>query len=498
MQRDSSAVAEQDRILGAITLPEEFEPVRYCDEFSSQRTSLAKVVERKQVSWQSQQATNLQQLKPGEQFVAIRGDNPLCAALVSDPNPTGQTCSYDWTDGGSTALYVQNGGFLHTSWAVPHVGTVYKPHGPQLFSEEHDGVRFVWGDGTPGSPNTIAVTMPNPGATAGKIILWRLNAYDPQIVSAQSLTSGQATYTFTPNFSDAFAVQFVGTPTAAIAGAVNVTQSTTSSILQHLAVEQFFQNSNYVAECRVLAHAVRMTDIAAPLNAEGYIAIAELDQPGEWYEIFTQGVGQNSLGAIIADYDDAYADKLITGGYTYCKPSSRTAWDMQQFVYSSFESNIVYDAAYMSANPNAWKIIVAYTLNTGNNAASGLGADAMLTFSTHIEYVTPNKWIGKDRSRFSREQWGNALEKLKWAPDATENEFHWSDLIKWVGTAAQIAAPILAATPLAAASPFVFQAGALANSIADELNPGPEQIVSQPRRNGGRGGGRGGGKRQRQ
>ncbi len=177
------------------------------------------------------------------------------------------------------------------------------------------------------------------------------------------------------------------------------------------------------------------------------------------------------------------------------------AWDMQQFVYSSFESNAVYDASYISANPNAWKLIIAYTLNTGNNAASGLGADAMLTFSTHIEYVTPNKWIGKDRSRFSRQHWGDALEKLKWAPDATENEFHWSDLIKWVGKAAEIAAPILAATPLAAASPFVFQAGALASSIAEELNPGQEDIVSQPpRRNGGRGrgGGRGGGKRQRQ
>lgn len=496
MPQDSSAVAEQDRILGAITLPEEFDPVRYCDEFSSQKTGLVKVVERKQVSWQSQQATNLQQLKPGEQFVAIRGDNPLCAALVSDPNPTGQTCTYDWTDGGSTSLYVQNGGFLHVSWAVPHAGSVYKPHGPQLFAEEHDGVRFVWGDGTAGSANTITVTTVNPAATSGKVVLWRLNAYDPQIVSSLPLTSGTTAYVFTPGFSDAFAVQFVGTPTAAIAGAVTVNQSTTSSILAHLPVEQFFQNSNYVAEARVIAHSVRMTDIAAPLNAEGYIAIAELDQPGEWYEIFIQGAGQNSLGAIVADYDDAYADKLITGGYTYCKPSSRTAWDMQQFVYSSFESNVVYDAAYMSANPNSWKVIVAYTLNTGNNAASGLGADAMLTFATHIEFTSPNKWVSKDKSRFSREQWANALEKLKWAPDATENEFHWSDIIKWVGTAAQVAAPILAATPLAAASPFVFQAGQIASSIANELNPGVNDIQSPKGRGGG--GGRGRGKRMRQ
>lgn len=138
------------KILGAFTMPADFEPTRYNEPLAIEESAIAVLVTPFKLNWTAQPVKEYQQLLPAENYIVCFPDQPLRKRIFYDPNYQNAPWSYDWTFGGSTHLTTAAaGGYqcLTTSWAIPTSGFTYKPHGDYLFSGYDDDLaRYLWVD----------------------------------------------------------------------------------------------------------------------------------------------------------------------------------------------------------------------------------------------------------------------------------------------------------------------------------------------------------------
>lgn len=121
-------------ILCMISMPEEYQSVRYSDQFSTEKTVTKNLKQREQASWQQQPAVlSDNNLPPTEEFiVSFRGSGSIWRRfLLHDPNFENNLTTYTLYDSESPALaqvWPDQGGDIN--WNIAQTTSSYKPHGP--------------------------------------------------------------------------------------------------------------------------------------------------------------------------------------------------------------------------------------------------------------------------------------------------------------------------------------------------------------------------------
>lgn len=413
--------AEQEMaILAMLSMPEDHDPVPYSDQFATDRIFTKKIVQRQQLSWTAQPAANMNNLKPGEIFVAsFSGCGSMWRRFVYlDPNPNSllnQMSLRDSENRNDTEIFVENDdtGQLNFNIAVPTDS--YKPHGDQLvcgrtFKSKYANASWFWLDGVPaptsGKASRVTFTFPGSfpiSACTFQIVGWRGGQF--LAVDEVVFTQGDSTRARSSNnipLSDYYSIFYIPTLGGSdpdinfnAGNGVQVQLSSYCAQLCHVQVRSAWKNITQLGPGCIRAASLRMTEMAAPLNIQGECAVADTRENGTWWEMFAVGQGgAGSVFKVVTNYRDAYLGPLRLGGYGYALPKDMDEFKPKEYCVVDYDTGSIIDVFFDLEDSRNVTVFVANTINTGaNNGLTGLGADCWLTVPTLWDGTCDNDWV---------------------------------------------------------------------------------------------------------
>jgi hypothetical protein len=475
--------------------------MRYKDKYQHTATTIDRIYDTRKYTWTGQPATSgLQQLNAADAVVAMHSDSPLHGYSLYDPNTQSSTVTTTWVGPGNTpnvsldaTTGVQQttgpGGYLKTAyarWVSSTGGANYQPNGPQLFAkiDETDNTRWIFvnlpvslAGVTTAGYTTMTVTFAAPVTTAmmttagfGSLFVKRYNkglksnvpvalstsqppasppaysAFGPSI----QLVNAQQTYTIALQLagqtlqSDYMAVSVPQIPDSLLPVTIQVAE--TCGMFTHIPVKQYWNNALDVPQARVNAASVLWSDVAAPLNIEGTVAIAALARGQTWQDFLQQGsVAGGPFNAIAGgNFDQGTMGTwdMIKGAYSFSKPVTEKRWELKKIVDSDYTLQLIYDIAYNPISPDCQVIIMSMS-TIPNGTQGGLGADTLLHFNWVIEGRGANFWRTAQfpPSTFVS-AWNKALVELENVPQLAENPSHLVEIWNAIKHAATKFAPI--------------------------------------------------------
>lgn len=332
-------------ILGMLTMPEEFDPVPYSDQFSTERIYTKSIQQREQVSWQDQPEQKMNNVLATETFLAsFRGVGSLWRRfLLHDPNKDSLENTMVLKDTENRAsdqitLEDDDSGQLNFNIAEPGPGITYQPQGTtfvcgRTLSTKYANASWVWLDGVPnptaGKGSKITVTFPAPAAAKCifKVVRWNAGKYT-DVPGGIPLNIGDTTAFVAILQSDYYSIFYEPiTPldvgdNFATAG-VTITITSFCSVLRHIQVREAYKNMSQLGPGCTRAASLRLTDMAAPLTIQGESTVACTRENGTWFTMYSQGKGgTGSIFKSVVNYREAYLGPLRLGGA--CSFVSRT------------------------------------------------------------------------------------------------------------------------------------------------------------------------------
>jgi len=424
-------------------------------------------------------------LDPSEMYVVISPKATQCLRIYN-PNKNDDRFLYNLRDAQETSpgllknFLLANSGMIDFDWATPDTTSAvsaYDDHqicmrdtaGAPMFYMDNNGAAIGQGINV---DFVSTVTAADVTANAS-VELWTFHDNAWEIVDSIPLVAGTQGYTFQPTISGFYNVAFPGLPKHLRNAGVLVNFANDCGFMQTFNIEQLFANATDVDEIRINGNSVKITDIAAPLNAEGAIVGCELFGSNTWLD-YLQDINLGTSTSIfdaIADVRGAEtAHALIKGKSGYNKVRNR---NFRKNFDIDFENSLV-EFAQEEVDDEYTYVIAAFSQTAGGVAA---GADCLLTNITDIEFIGRNKWNDTDTANIGPLQVEDAQFRLNSAPTGGDNPNWFSTALSWIGGALTAAAPFLGVIPaigipiaggIGAAGIALQLGGAIANAAASE------------------------------
>lgn len=229
------------------------------------------------------------------------------------------------------------------------------------------------------------------------------------------------------------------------AGSINIICKTNGAVMQTYTIEQLDTHTTVIDEYRVSGNAGRLTDIVAPLNAEGAVVGVELFGSEGWLDYLNQA--QNNSGQsvydLIADAKGAEEPQpLIRGKYGINKVRDRS-------MIRIFDNNIPNNITEHCLEPFDDEYCYVFAAFTqADSSGNALGADGLFTLNTDIEYVTQDLWSYTEAAKIDPVTVMQTQFKFNTFPSGGDNPGHWSKFLKIIAGATAVSAPLAAFIPL--------------------------------------------------
>jgi hypothetical protein len=458
-------------ILGAITMPEEFDPVRYSDQFSSEKTCCKAMTQREQCSWQDVPEQEMANLLLQETFIA---DFVGCGAwwrrfVMYDPNKDNEECTMYLADSenrASDVIFIDTGESgpngshqLNYNLQIPAEGITYKPHGEQAvcgrtLGSKYAGASWFTLDGVPNptasKESKITITLANSAGTPtaatcdGVFYVVACDGYKYTLEGTIPIAKGATTASLEVNSWDYRSIFYLDTPEVdTVTGVPDPTNfpddltrgvivHTTSfcSVLRQIPVKDAYKNFTQLGPGCIRSGSLRLTDMAAPLEIQGETSVANTREPATWQTMYRGGASANSVFKVVSQYRDNYLGPLRLGGYAFHMPHTMNDFNMKDCLVVNYETATLVDIWYDLEDTRIVNVYCARTLNTGaNNGMTGQGADCWVTCVTGFDWITDNSWPTATYPDVHYSVWMDALEHLRWVPRAMSNKWHISTLM---------------------------------------------------------------------
>lgn len=309
--------------------------------------------------WQDQPVATKRILLRSETAGVIFNDSPWLRIIISDANAESEQATYNWTDNGVTTLKpVDEEGSLYVNRAVTNNVNGYNPHTNNLFSPVlESGQRTVWIDAvaTNTTPTTLVLGAPVAATSASIGAAFTVNRYDEgelTYVTSVVIAGAGAIGPFTVNITipDDYWVVTTGFENAVIVGGFTVTQSWNCGTWRHLPSEKFWELTQRYGrgEIRMLAHAFLVKCGVPELYDQGYITVARLENPLDWYNLILSGQ-TGSLENRLMSYGNrklVYNGRFADGLHFFQLPNDKD-WDqLREYIWMDPIGSNVMDLAY--------------------------------------------------------------------------------------------------------------------------------------------------------
>jgi hypothetical protein len=426
-------------IAGAITasfaLPDEFEPLRMRNEYSTEETALFKVNEEHKPNWSTPHATKEQLMN--NTHVEFLFNDILRNVVRYIRNPNGDNWTYRWVWGRSQAGTDQDNCTCRSGTSseindLSHARSTgtFSAHGDVYFALYHGDKRGMWVDAATGATSSIDVTLNVvPTSTQGTILLWVFSTGTWMQSSSQGITLGTTAYTFSIVGSAYYTVQLIN-PKDNQTFFVNSVG--TCGVWSHRYAPGILVNAASIESCRCLGQSILVRNIANPQNRQGNITGIQPGKNRYWCS-FAAFTTNNDPYTVVADYAGADPSRqLETGEYGFKKPTEeedlrfRTPFTIENIagsvtpVWTSTDSPIMgteYLVVAMQCTVDAGKDLIIRTVTAG-------------------EIETSNQFLTVKKPLAQPEDWRAGIEALASMQQWYDNPIHWQRILKTIGSIA--------------------------------------------------------------
>ena len=378
-------------------------------------------------------------------------------------NGTGLAVAYEGIQASTAASLILNwvGDFLDFDFFQPYSATQFAAYGNYALADRAPtGEAMFYMDATPASglagDSTISVSWTIPasaedvaqGATVA-LMQWQDGRWVVVALYFVLLVGTGAT-TFYPMESGKYGIAFRDFTEETKSGGAYVAFSTITAVMETYPIQQLDLHSGFIDEYRINGNSVRVTDIVAPLSAEGAVVGCEIFGSDSWLD-YLQAVENGTESSIydsIADVEGAEEPHaLIRGKYGYNKIRDRNFrkcfdnnYDPGIAGYTTVQAGDKVDDEYTYC-------IAAFTQAT-DSAGDAPGADALLTVNTDLEYITRDLWTNTERAQIDPVTVMQTQFKFNAFPTGADNPSHWNTFLKIISGAAAASAPLAAFIPI--------------------------------------------------
>jgi hypothetical protein len=443
-------------VVGMITDPEDFDPVRMRDQYSVAKTAITKPKSNYKILWDPKSTEADPTQLPKSDWAAFIFRDPIRSAVIYTINSTTAP----------NFLYEAIFNFGNNSKTTPIAKTESKDikpvlmqstaantneiHGPYLGCGEAQGKVGFWidGDGTNPADVTFTFTMVTgqtqvagekmgitPYKWQGGIWLERTTIFGTTLASPN--TTFTASLSVTESGYYAFFINAAGVTLNYDVGFVYTGKCAT--VWAHFPMGDIFPyNVAQINGLRTLAVGVLLKNEASPLTQQGNLIMLQASGSEDWYETYA---AQNTK---FYDYCfDTASEKdflLKDGGYAYLKPTSEG-----DLAFILDIKHGLTGGGYGSVS-SLWFPLEGqsdYLIFAASAAVSGAG-DCVLKIRWAVEFKTQNNWLETLPPEVLPAAFSDGMEAVASMQQFFENPWHWKDIFRTIGKVAKVGAPILA------------------------------------------------------
>lgn len=428
-------------ITASFALPDEFNPLRMRNEYSTEETALFKVNEEHKPNWSSADPNG--QL-PAETHMEFIFNDLLRNRISYERNPTPLTWSYNWMFGrnmngtNETAESIFAGA-NSDPMAVTHATTVaaFKPHLDTYFACTDKNRAGMWVDGVAGALSSIEITLtPTPASTTGVLVLWYWNDGQWEQIQQTNITTAVGTYTFQVGTSAYYSVECLR-PAAATSMAIRSFGN--CGCWGHKYAPYALINASSIESCRMLGQSILVRNLSAPNYAAGNIVGV---QPGKnrYWASFAANSSSTDPYPVLENYAGVGASRqLATGLYAFKKPTEEADLAFRNpFTIENVPGSLT--TSWTSAQTpilNTEYIVVAMQCSTpdGRN---------ILVRTVHAgEIETGNQFLMVAKPMAQPQDWRDGVEAMASMQQFYDNPVHWKRILSTIGSIASVGGRIL-------------------------------------------------------
>lgn len=427
-------------IIAAIALPNEYDPVRIRDAYSSVPVAVAKATEDAKLSWAT---ATVDTFIPASDMVIFFFRNALRNRIQYNHNPTGAIYAYDWRYDGSSAtpglfpILGPLGVFeLEPSYADQRASLgSFAPHGPRLPSGIDKGHQYIWVDGSVAAPTIMAVTL---GAAPG--------VGDVGNIQVVRWSDGKRQVVFTVPLASAVAIYPVGNPLAAgntipgyysivinhTAGTTNFLSATVVSDAQCPAWEHHMLTGYNINIAKVQSYAITAGGLlwrntASFENAQGDIGAVQVGNGVGWETVAAAG----GYSGIASQFPKNWSSRFFAKGtYAYLKPE-----DAEDLAMVSDVDLAPGGFATMSFPLDERAPFLCFAAS----CATAAGRETSIRSAVHIQYQTNDTWADVRQSDNTRKDWEDAFTAVSTMEQIYDNSVHIGMILATIGQYGSIA-----------------------------------------------------------
>lgn len=429
-------------ITASFALPDDFDPIRMRNEYSTEETALFKVNEEHRPAWANPGANEQLPDLTHVEFLF----NDLLRNRVSYVWNTGSTeWRYAWrfgfSRGGAEILtQVCRPGQTTNPMELSHANadsTLFRPHLDRYFACHHAGRAGMWVDAISTAASTITITLnPTPATTQGQVIFYRWQDGSWESVGNTPIATGQAAYDFNPQVSAYHAIEVVN---PAVLTNISVLSRGTCGCWGHNYAPYAVTNASSIESCRILGQSILVRNIAAPLDAAGNITGLQPGKNRYWFSFATNSK-QTDPYPVIENYAGVSASKaLATGIYGFKKPTEEADLAFQTpFTVENVDGSITTQWTHAQT-----PILGVEYLVVAMQCSALLGRQVIVRTVTSGEYETSNQFQIVKKPAAQPEDWRMGIEALASMQQWHCNPIHWKSILSTIGSVASVGGRIL-------------------------------------------------------
>lgn len=429
-------------IIRSITLPGPGVPVRFSDAFTNRKTAVGSPFLQLKYPWTgtgtyTSNSTRVLSSADGIIFMFrdylrnsvsydpnVIGGGQIAAGLfaltsssgyMTVPIPSTSSIAYNYLGQDEVPIQLQ--------W-IDYSSSAYQPHGPRQYAGTVSGKagdaagQFCWFQA--GETVTFVLTSSANVTYTLFANIWKptgiLRAHPVATValvanvanSVQLVMPEPGYYTFVSSCSSTCSV---GT-NAVVAGNPN------SEYWCHRSIGSFEANAGSVESLRYLAGSLLYTNTAPPAGRAGNFVCLQAPKGKSW----TEQVASSGYD-LVASEADVTEMGIENGFYTFLKPSTVEDFDILSY-HDVYQGQIV--GSHYPLNPcHDYKTIWMNVPSAGTALQS---QGARLIFTSNVEYLTLNSWIGTECPTQNSDEYSKACALIKDVPDVYENPLHLGEL----------------------------------------------------------------------
>lgn len=444
------------KLVQQVTIPKKAAAIRLPGSGNARPTAIATPFAKPPLVW-STPPPLISQLLPADEAVVIVTNDPLCAMIFTNKNPTSQQLSQQWLFSGSPdngVIVVAPGGHpnlaedLYSS--VPITGAI-PFHGPRLYARKWKGNYYMWCDAstTVSAANSLDVRTGLVAMAAGDavvITIWRLNEGDEIQVSSTRVAGPIAVSSLVQTLqlpaADYYRVDLSGDDEN-VTALLNflIVNNATSEICVHLALPDLTERQmNIVQGITVFGAASHCINLVSDQNATGSWVGDQPEGAVIWTTYLRGPSGTNGFQKLSGQQGNEVMELKKYNPYTFVTPEDSDDWKLKHpftFNASSQVTNI------MNVSMEKIHYTITYLKSGGTAIASDPSRNIQMEFFYALQYTSDGLWPMMGVSEATEDDLAAATKVLASLENITHNP-GFKEIMATVGKYVRLSAPVLA------------------------------------------------------